>query len=317
MLDNLSPMPEVSSEHIDIFAERYNQLLEAARLLTNNNHGQAIELVHDALIKFVRLSPDLHKIINLDGYLRTLISNLFKSQKKRTNIKANFELPVENYESVESGLPEVADRYCNPHLLLQLQDVLRIICEYACFRKEKLKVGSALILRFFHGYHTSEIAEIMRVRASAVSNLLKIARSEVYLYLNDPRHLSFSNEIAKNQSKIGLNYGCLVDDLVGELRHAIFRSSSSHKCILQFKLHKIYGRQGKQEIDCKTLAHVVSCPDCLDAINAFLGLELLSMRFPVDMLSRCTKDWKICQLRRDEMRIRRAILSPIQVSYGD
>jgi DNA-directed RNA polymerase specialized sigma24 family protein len=316
MLDNCSPLPGVSSAHIDVFAERYDALIKAARSLTNNNQGQAMELVHDALIKFVHHSPDLNKINNLDGYLRTLISNLFKSQKRSMNVQSECELSIENYHSVESGLPEVAGRYCNPHLLLQIQDVLRVICEYACFRKEKLKVGSALILRFFHGYHTSEIAKIMRVTSSAVSHLLKIARFEVFLYLNNPKHLSFSHGIATIQGRPKLNYGCLEDDLVDELRRAIFQSSSCQKCILQFKLLKLYSGPYQQEIDCETLAHIVSCAECLDAVNAFLGLELLSMRYPADTLSRYTKNWKMCKPRRDKI-VPRAIRPSIQVSCGD
>jgi DNA-directed RNA polymerase specialized sigma24 family protein len=319
MLDNLSPMPEVSSTHLGIFAERYDELIEAARSLTNNNQEQAIELVHDALIIFVRYRPDLHKINNHDGYLRTLISNLYKSQKRRINLQSECQLSIENYDSVASGSPEVADRYGNPHLLLQIQDELRVICEYACFRKERLKVGSALILRFFHGYHTSEIAKIMKVTASAVSHLLKIARSEARLYLDNPKHTSFSREIARVQGRSGFNYGCLVDDLVGELRRAIFRSPCHHKCILQFKLDKLYGGQCQQEIDCKTLAHIVSCADCLDGVNNLLGLELLSMRYPNDMLSRCTRDWNMCQQRvaRQGTMVRQTILASVQVSYGD
>jgi DNA-directed RNA polymerase specialized sigma24 family protein len=61
MLDNCSPLLGVSSAHIDVFAERYDALIKVARSLTNNNQGQAVELVHDALIKFVRHSPDLHR----------------------------------------------------------------------------------------------------------------------------------------------------------------------------------------------------------------------------------------------------------------
>jgi DNA-directed RNA polymerase specialized sigma24 family protein len=319
MLDNLNPMPEIYSAHLGVFAERYYELIEAARSLTSNNQGQAIELVHDALIKFVRHRPDLHKINNLDGYLRTLIRNLFKSQKQRMNLRSECQISIQSYESVESGLHEAVDRYCNPHLLLQIQDELRTICEYACFRKERLKVGSALILRFFHGYHTSEIAKIMRVTASAVSHLLKIARSEVRLYLDNPKHTSFSQEIANIQGRAGLNYGCLVDDLAGELRRAIFQPPCNHKCILQFKLDKLYGRQYQQEIDCKTLAHIVSCTDCLDSVNTLLGLELLSMRYPSDMLSKCTRKRNMQQQRveRRETMVRQAILSSIQVSYSD
>jgi RNA polymerase sigma factor (sigma-70 family) len=292
MLDDLRSMRAASPAHIEVFAERYNQLLVVACSLAKNDRDQARDLVHDALVKFVRLSPDLHKISNIDSYLRTLVRNLFKSQKRRMNTQSRYELTIENFNSVENGLSTVADRYYNPYLLLQIQDLLRVICEYACFRKERLKLGSALILRFFHGYHTSEIAQIMGVTASAVSHQLKLAQAETWLYLNDPKRLNLSHEIAGIRGTLGLNYGCLVNDLVEELRRAIFKSPSYRECILHFHLRKLYSVQCEEEIDCKTLAHIVSCADCLDAVNSFLGLELLSKRYPADTLNRCTKDRK-------------------------
>ena len=315
MLDDLRPGSGVSSTHIEVFAEHYDHLLIVARSLTNNDQDQARDLVHDAMIKFVRLRPDLHTINNIDSYLRTLVRNLFKSQKRRSNVHSTYELVIENYDSVGSRLPEVADRYCNPHLLLQLQDVLRVICEYACVRKERLKLGSTLILRFFHGYYTSEIAQIMGVTASAVSHQLKLAQAEAYLYLNDPKRLNLSHEVTSIRGRLGLNYGCLADDLVDELRRAILSSHSCRKCILHFNLHKLYGEQRQKEIDCKTLAHIVSCVGCLDAVNTFLGLELLSNRYPGDTLSRRAKGRKTPQqtVAIRETVIRRAILPLIQL----
>jgi len=170
-----------------------------------------------------------------------------------------------------------------------MQDVLRIICEYACFRKERLKFGSVLILRFFHGYHTSEIALIMGVTASAVSHQLKLAQAEVGLYLKDPKHFNFYHEITAVRGRYKLNYGSLVDDLVEELRRAIFQSSSCRECVLHSNWYKLYGSRGRKEIDCKTLAHIVGCAACLEATSAVLGLDLLSERYPADMLSRRVK----------------------------
>src|SRR5262245_43631317 len=128
MLGNLETMPEISSAHLNVFAERYDQLLAAARSFSSNDQEQARDLVHDALIEFVRHSPDLDGINNLDGYLHTLMRNLFKSQKRRVNSHLLYELSIENYDLVESIIPEIAERYCNPHPLLKIQDMLRIIC---------------------------------------------------------------------------------------------------------------------------------------------------------------------------------------------
>jgi RNA polymerase sigma factor (sigma-70 family) len=289
MLDNFELKPESSTTHINIFAERYNKLLAIARSLTKNDQGQAIDIVHDTLIEFIRYSPDLRKISNLDGYLRAMLCNLFKTQKRRVTVRSECELSIENYDSIESVLPGIADRCYNPNLLLQIQDVLRAVCEYACFRKERLKLGSVLILRFFHGYHTSEIALIMGVTASAVSHQLKLAQAEVCLYLEDPKHSKFCREIIAARSRYKLNYGSLADDLVGELRRVIFRSSSCCECVLRSNLYKLYGGQCRKEIDCKTLAHIVSCAVCLETASAFLGLDLLSERYPADMLSRRAK----------------------------
>lgn len=288
-LDDFESKRETASTHINVFTERYGKLLEAARFLSNNDQGRAIDLVHDALIEFVRHSPDLHKINNIDGYLGALMRNLFKSQKRRVTLRLIYELSIENCDLTESMLPEIADRRCNPHFLLQAQDLLRITCEFACFCKQRLKFGSVLLLRFFHGYHTSEIALIMGVTTSAVSHQLKIAQDEVCLYLNNPKHFDFYREITRLRSRLKFNYGRLVDDLVGELRRAIFLSPLRPECILHCDLQKLYGSQGRKEIDCETLAHIVSCADCLDTINAFLGLDLLSVRYPTDTLSRRTK----------------------------
>jgi len=319
MSDDLRPGSESCSEHIEVFAERYDQLFATARSLANNDQGQARDLVHDALLVFVRRNPDLHKINNIDGYLHRLVFNLAKSQKRRLNVQLIYELSIESYDSVEIRVHEMADRYRDPHLLLQMQDMLRIICEYACFRKESLKLGSVLILRFFHGYHTSEIAQIMQVTASAVSQLLKLARAEACLYLNDPKQLNFSHKIACMSNRSGLSYGCLVDDLVDELRRAIFQPPCSRKCLFQFKLHKLYGGKRQEEIDCETLAHIVSCERCLDAVNTFLGLELLSMRYPADTLGKRTKDGKMFRraMAGRGTVTRRAILSSPRISYGD
>jgi|RhiMetdeSRZDD1v2_1073273.scaffolds.fasta_scaffold311390_2 DNA-directed RNA polymerase specialized sigma24 family protein len=289
MLDNFQPAPEASITHISIFAERYNKLLAIARSLTRNDLGQAVDIVHDTLIEFVRYSPDLHKIDNLDGYLRAMLCNLFKTQKRRVAVRSECELSIENYDMIEGVLPGIVDRCYNPNLLLQKQDVLRVICEYACFRKERLKLGSVLILRFFHGYHTSEIALIMGVTASAVSHQLKLAQAEVCLYLKDPKHSNFFREIIAVRGRYKLNYGSLADDLVGELRRVIFHSSSFRECILRSNLYKLYEGQCRKEIDCKTLAHIISCAGCLEAASAFLGLDLLSERYPADMLSRRVK----------------------------
>src|SRR6266545_4478733 len=118
MLGDFELTPEASTVHISIFAERYNKLLGIARSLTNNDQGQAVDIVHDALISFVRYSPDLRKINNLDGYLRALLCNLFKAHMQRVTARSKCELPIENHDLIEGVLPGIADRCCDPNFLL-------------------------------------------------------------------------------------------------------------------------------------------------------------------------------------------------------
>ena len=295
MLDDIRQVSQASSAHISIFAERYNKLLETARSLANNDREQAKELVHDALIEFVHHSPDLTTINNIDRYLRSLMRNVFKSQKRRICQRSKYELVIENYDLVESSFSETTNRYGNPHLLIQIQDVLRFICECACVRKERIKLGSVLILRFFHGYYTSEIAQIMGVTASAVSHLLKQARTEACLYLSNPDHRNYSYGVANAHGSSVFNYGCLADDLLNELRNAILKWPRGRNCLQHLQLQKMYEENSLEEIDSKTLAHIVSCESCLDAVNTILGLDSLSIRYPADKLGKHTTDRKKSQ----------------------
>jgi len=55
-------------------------------------------------------------------------------------------------------------------------------------KKEKFKTGSVLILRFFHGIFPTNRIDIRASRA-AVSEMIKLARAEAKLFLQDPSAL--------------------------------------------------------------------------------------------------------------------------------
>jgi DNA-directed RNA polymerase specialized sigma24 family protein len=86
-----------------------------------------------------------------------------------------------DYDSLEIGL-----RAMDLGAQIRVQEELRLICRSACIRKSNSKAGSVLLLRFFHGYYPSEIAQILMSPRSAVDDWLRIARREAKLYINDP-----------------------------------------------------------------------------------------------------------------------------------
>src|SRR5882724_4110786 len=170
----------------------------------------------------------------------------------------------------------------DPHTLYQTHDELRRVCQYACMRKQSSRAGSVLILRFFHGYHLSEVAEVLGGTCQAVRQCLRFARNEARLFLDDPGALKF---IDRTQA-VNIVPSCTVrpaEELLADLRLAIFRSRQG-ECLATETLHGLYQKGLILTADNLTLAHVVSCPLCLDSANRELGLPLLAERHPADAL---------------------------------
>ncbi|HEX5731663.1 MAG TPA: RNA polymerase sigma factor [Blastocatellia bacterium] len=262
--------------HEDLFIQRYEWLRRWSLQLTGHNLQHAEDLVHDAFIQFTLACPDLDKIQNLEGYLYCMLRNMHLSQVRRAARNQNRTVSIVNYDSAEISL-----RAVDPRTLIQARDELRMICDYACSRKETSKAGSVLILRFFHGYYPGEIAKVMRSQRRAVDDWLRIARKEAKDYLQNPRRLS----LLKNKFAMGTVGGDPSEPagFLEKLRHSIFRSRQ-RACLPVEQLLERFGASEPATIDCALLAHIVSCPDCLDEINKLLGLPPLSERYPTDMI---------------------------------
>lgn len=261
--------------HEDLFLQRYEWLLNWALQLTGRNHEQAEDLVHDAFIQFTLSRPDLDSIQNLEGYLYGMLRNMHLSQVRRAARIHNRPLSIIDYDSAEIGL-----RTTDLRNQMQARDELRAVCAYACARKEKSRAGSVLLLRFFHGYYPSEISRVLQSPRRAADDWLRIARREAKIYLDDPPRL----RLVESSSTAIHNYlSGPAADFLGELRSAIFRSRCGH-CLSSEQLQELYRSTEAGAIDCPTLAHIVSCPLCLDNVNKLLGLPCLSDRFPTDTI---------------------------------
>ncbi|HWS86104.1 MAG TPA: RNA polymerase sigma factor [Pyrinomonadaceae bacterium] len=261
--------------HEEVFLARYGPLRAWALRLTGGDAGRAEDLVHDAFVQFTFARPDLARIQNLEGYLYQMLRNLNISQMRRAGRRRGDEPAVFEYDSAEFVL-----RAADPRDLIRVQDDLRQVCHYACVRKESSKAGSVLILRFMHGYYPVEIARFTGSTREAVEERLRVARGEARQYLKDPESLRFINkERAVRAAPTG--YVQTPEELLRDLRGRVFDSRRG-ECVAGERLSKIYEAKGGP--DCATLAHLVSCPRCIDEVNDLHGLPLLSERFPVDSL---------------------------------
>ncbi|HMJ25406.1 MAG TPA: RNA polymerase sigma factor, partial [Pyrinomonadaceae bacterium] len=269
--------PDAES-HEEVFLGRYARLRSWATQLTDQGREQAEDLLHDAFIQFTLSRPDLNTISNLDGYLYRLLRNLHLSQVRRSVRVQHKTLSIVDYDSAEIGL-----RSGDPRQQIRLQDELRQVCQYACDRKETSSAGSVLILRFMHGYYPREIAQVMRSTRKAVEERLRIARLEARQYLLNPSQLHFMHGTAAGRTQVPTGFARSADQLLDELRRAVFDSRQG-ACLRRADLTSLYSESDRAGIDQPTLAHLASCPDCLDEVNGLLALPLLIERFPTDTI---------------------------------
>jgi DNA-directed RNA polymerase specialized sigma24 family protein len=270
--------------HEDLFVDRYRLLLSWALGLTNGQRASAEDLLHDLFIQFTLNQPDLDRIENLEGYLRTMLRNLHLSRLRRASVTQSFTFSFTDYDSVAIGLRAI-DSQAESQVQydrIQVQDELRRICHYACVRKETSKTGSVLILRFFHGYYPSEISLMLRTPGRAVRNWLMLARREARAYIEGPQRLSFMKDQGEDELS-QTSYKQKTSDLVPELRESIFRSRQG-ACLKSKRIREMYHAANAPAIDSSIMAHIVSCSLCLDEVNKTLGLPPLSSRYPTDTL---------------------------------
>src|SRR3989442_9287047 len=213
----LRPVPSEQT-HEEVFLERYQRLHAWLLQFTDGDRDLARDLVQDAFVHFTFVRPDLREIRNLDAYLFELARNLHLSQVRRAINSRVQQLSIIDYDSSELGLRaiDVRDQ-------IQVQYELRRICLYACVRKESAWAASVLILRFFYGYYPSEIARVLRNTRSSVDVLLRCARHEAKLYLEEPQRLRFmkTSTLAPHASA---GFARDTHDLITELRQVIFHS---------------------------------------------------------------------------------------------
>ncbi len=257
--------------------QRYERLLGWALQISDQDRARAEDLVHDTFIQFTLSQPALDNLYNVDGYLYTMLRNMNLSQIRRTVRLRDAAPSLADFDSAELGI-----RTIDPRNQIQVREELRLICQYACARKNSSKAGSVLMLRFFHGYYPSEIARILRTTPAAVDQWLRIARREVRLYLSDRESLNFIGAT----EDIAISYpgtSSQTDDALAQLLAAIF-STPRTACLSKDDLRENFSLRVSAALDNKILSHITTCAHCLDEVNRILHLPPLSERHPAERL---------------------------------
>jgi DNA-directed RNA polymerase specialized sigma24 family protein len=272
--------PELRPTFEDIFFKHYARLLEWALQLTGRNRAEAEDLVQELYIRFARVGPVGEHIQNAEDYLFSVLRNLHYARLRRARTSAIDDLSIVDYDSAERGLRAV-DR----NAILFVREDLHRICDFLCERKNASRSASIFILRYFLGYFPNEVMKLTLSTRVAIDKAVQAARREARLDLERPgvlKQMGASREPKPNASSDAHDS----QDLFLALRGRIFRSCTG-ECFGAASLEVKYEEAGRSFTTAE-LAHLVSCPECLDKANRLLGLPLLSERSPDEAIGRDT-----------------------------
>ena len=161
--------------------KRYAMLRRAALYLARGDEAEAGDLLHDTFVRFLLLRPRLDAIGNLDGYLYTMLRNVYLSRQRR-HVRRKALVA----ETIDVDLLAVMVDEPEPDERLRMRDDLMRLVDHACERTRVSRGASAWVLRCVHGYYPAEIARLMKMPPRAVDRALHVARREALEELRRP-----------------------------------------------------------------------------------------------------------------------------------
>lgn len=256
------------------FQENYPDLQRWALQIAMYNRDLSHDLLHDVYLRVSQREDNPESIESVHAYLYKAIKNAHISHLRRKTRTGGFQISLSENESDLSQLLIV-----DPRLINKAHDDLRAICRFACNRKSTSISASILILRFFHGYYSAEVAKVVNRSLNAVEARLVKARREASSYLLD----SVDLETVRNRSSAS-NPGSAFRsaDLLTELREMVFASVEG-RCLPVEWLRREY-RLSRGGLERAELSHLVSCAECLDNANTLIRIPLLKERHPLDSI---------------------------------
>lgn len=279
----------------DVFVEKYDLLLQWALRLTRRDHERAEDLLHEAFLQFSLRQHDLTGIENLDGYLYSVLKHLHLALIRRAKRDPLSQVSVVEFDSVALALRASQDLD-----QIEMQNDLRRICAFLCWRKALAKSASYLILRFFHGYYPEEIAQIAITSRSVVDHGIRLASVEAKTHLSESRQLHVVSHRGRSHRHTSATHGheemptfvsALFAVPVAEFLQSIqelIKANRTDACLPRQELLSRYREAAANAtpLDRTLLAHLVSCPSCLDTMNFHLRIPPMSDRFPGERLGR-------------------------------
>ena len=263
-----------SRDNETIFLNHYDWLLDWARQHTQGAPEEAEDLVQDLYVRFVQMQsgPSFTDDDQIRAYLYTSLRNLVISKKLRSGRDAVSGLLAVDFDSVAFAMSAV-DR----SQLLHVRSDLAGICEYACIRRKTNRAGSALILRFFFGYLSTEVMALLKAKRSNVDTLIETARLEAKAYLNRPGVLRFLSRSERKSTSFPRYLPEQPEALFAELQRRIF-SEAEGTCLPPEELESRYRQPDAPLFSTQEVAHLASCRTCLNQASRLLGLPDLMLR---------------------------------------
>ena len=263
-----------------LFSEKYDWLLGCALRLVKGDQATAEDLVQDTFLRFILAEMELKSAENIEPLLYTYLKFAHLTHLRRLQRYPSEPLSLTKYDFLELALrvnASIAER-------VGVQNALRRIVSYVCWRKESAKSASMLILRYFHGYYPEEIVRIAQTTRQSVGKRLQEGREEANLYVSSPGRLRIMH-LPQPPEMIPSHSALPSDQLIPELKKTIFASCRT-ECLTEEALRKRYQKKIPVPIPRELLAHIVSCEHCLNLVNHHYGFTPPSDRYLEDSLGR-------------------------------
>ena len=164
----------------DLFVLKYEWLMQWALYFAQGDRSTAEDMVQDTFVQFAISDPELDDPQNVEALLYTYLKHVHMAHLRRLQKYPLQNLSIAEFDSINVGLRQSPS--ANP---LDIQNNLRRILAYLCWRKDSAKSASILILRFFYGYFPDEITQIGLVSRPVVDNRLRAARKDLKRHLSD------------------------------------------------------------------------------------------------------------------------------------
>lgn len=244
----------------DLFVLKYEWLMRWALHFAQGDRSTAEDLVQDTFVRFAITHPELDDPENAEALLYTYLKHVHLAHLRRLQKYPFQDLSIDEFDSISVGLRQ--NPSANP---IDVQNDLRRILTYLCWRKGSAKAASILILRFFYGYFPEEITRIGLVSRPVVDNGLRAARKDL------KRHLSDSDKARVLRLDGGPKFvpsaeALPTEQFIDEVRE-ILLSWRCGACLPAEQLAGRYLTEPAKPIECELLAHIVSCQRCLDVIT--------------------------------------------------